>query len=154
MATSSKNIAGVTQQMFDLLDPLESGDPQRIISAVMTLLGEQGAQGIGSHGPGPNRETLTQTEKGSTGGSGSAIGAQVYFDSKEPHSKQEELAVAARYRELHEDSTTHTRQELQKVITTARRGLRCRQLQQGSRQCQDKGVVSRLSWKWRTAFRR
>jgi hypothetical protein len=56
-------------------------------------------------------------------GSSDTKNAQTYFDQKNPQSKIEELAVAARYRELKEGVETHEKEDLKRVITSARRNF-------------------------------
>jgi hypothetical protein len=63
------------------------------------------------------------TEDHSAGGSAESPTPMDYFGAKNPKSKVEMLAVAARYREEYEDSETHSKEQLKKVITDARRNF-------------------------------
>jgi len=50
------------------------------------------------------------------GGRVTPSNAQQYFDQKEPHTKVELLAAAARFREQHQEQHKHTRADLKTVI--------------------------------------
>lgn len=105
-----------TSSIVATLEPLESDERKRVIQAAMTVLGEQAAQlPTGSN------------DKGSSRGNGdneSGDGdAKSFFEQKAPKSKGEELATAARFRELFEDAETSTKEELKAVIKKARRNF-------------------------------
>lgn len=100
--------------MYDLASTLEPDDQKKAIAALRALLG------LGTSNP-------EGDESGDVGGSGSGSGdakdAAGFFSSKEPKNKGEELAVAARYRELKQDASEHEKEELEKVVRAARRNF-------------------------------
>jgi hypothetical protein len=75
------------------------------------MLGEQG-EGIPLQGE--------SSGHGLEGGAGTA---KQFFPSKQPQTKIEELAVAARFRELHHDAQVHEKRDFQAVFKTARRNF-------------------------------
>ncbi len=112
----SAGIAQVTKDLFDLLEPLETEDRQRAITAVQTLFGDAPGTPI-------LRAVSPVTSGPPTPASrlGAPSNAQSFFDEKDPQSKNEEYAVAARYHELTSGAHTHSREELESVFSAARR---------------------------------
>lgn len=118
MAKDKEGIASVTQKLFDLLEPLQSTERHRAVTAVLTLLGESAVSniraGVGSgHGDGGS----------GSGGEGEEDTPQQFFHEKDPRNKVEELAVAARYREIYKNTHAHQKHDLKKVISEARRNF-------------------------------
>jgi hypothetical protein len=107
-------IASVTTKLYELLSPLESEDRKRVIAATLTLLGDD-VQSIPTGGSG-------QANQRNFGG-GANSDAGEFFKTKDPHDKGEELAVAARFREINEGTETHERSDLESVIKGARRNF-------------------------------
>lgn len=102
-------------KIVSLLETLESADRQRVITAVLTLLGES-VQPVSVQPPltggfPANAINPAQTSEKS------------FFDIKQPNAKIEEIAVAARYREESEQATSSTKADLQKVFRSARRNF-------------------------------
>jgi hypothetical protein len=114
MATSP---AELTSKIVSILEKAEAQDRQRIISAAMVLLGDRviEASGRGGTSGSPNA-------RGATSGT-QAKGAYEYFNSKDPRSKIEELAVAARFRETNTGAQVHSREDLETVFGEARRNF-------------------------------
>ena len=117
---SKVNVAEIAVKLFDLLQPLEQPDRQKVIQAALVLLGEPTLPpppllGSGGHGGPP---TPIQSPAISA-----ANNADVhkFFAEKDPHNKIEEFAVAARYRELHEGASTHSNNHLKVLITKGAR---------------------------------
>lgn len=117
---SEQSVPEVARKLYDLLEHLESADRQKAIAGAMAMLGETQApptalggepEAVGGSGGSANP---------GVGGTGQ-MGVRQFFDSKDPRTKGEELAVAARYRELSEDVHEHTRDDLESAIKTARR---------------------------------
>lgn len=113
----AKPVAAVPK-LVSILQSLDKADRHRAVQAAFMLMGDD---------PGLD---LT----GSGGGSGSGAGAgdpgrrapgamtaQAYFDAKSPSGKVEELAVAARYREEHQNATANSKAEIGTVVGDARR---------------------------------
>lgn len=103
----------VVTKIVSILEPLEPGGRARAIHAALTLLGDDqriDPSALGGDAGAAGRRPPRITEK-------------AFFDSKDPRTKSEQLAVAARYREEQENATASTRAELEKVITTARRNF-------------------------------
>lgn len=106
---AKKDISSITTRVYGLLKPLESEDRQRVVAAALTLLGERARQ--------ETSDDRTSEETGT---------AQAYFKSKQPQTKIEELAVAARFRELQQDQQdqqVHKKSDLQAVFKAARRNF-------------------------------
>lgn len=127
MAKVKEGIASVTQKVFDLLEPFESAERRRVVAAVLTLLGESAVSNIGvgggaGQGDGGNGEGGAGQGDGDNGGGG-ACTPQQFFNEKDPQTKGEELAVAARYREQHKNFNTHQKDDLRNVIREARRNF-------------------------------
>lgn len=105
---ATKTILEVSSELYKLLEPFTSEERQRIIQGTITLLGDSM----------PNLD-LSNDIKNEL--DPNKIGtAQQYFALKKPQSKQEELAVAARYRELKDGAETSTREQFQSVFSAAR----------------------------------
>lgn len=107
------SVADATAQIFKTLEGFEPDEKTRIIDAVVTLTGGEptSKQQVGGHErpgqpPLANHSTVKQ-----------------FFDLKAPNSKIEELAVAARYRELHESADAHEKDDFKRVIGLARRNF-------------------------------
>jgi hypothetical protein len=105
----------IVPKIVSLLETLESVDRQRVITAVLTLLGESvqtlSVQPLLTHGfPAKPLNSDQASEK-------------KFFDIKQPSAKIEEIAVAARYREESEQATSSTKADLQKVFRSARRNF-------------------------------
>ena len=98
-----RNIAAVTQDLYGLLQPLAPEERQRSISAALTLLGDQEAatslSGLPNVGDGPGEPGVKDMS--------AEMSARKFFDQKDPNTKMEALAVAARFREQFEDAHDH-----------------------------------------------
>jgi hypothetical protein len=114
----------VVTKLVALLTPLEAAERTRVIDATLMLLGEQprGDQGAGG-GAGGGAGAGAGATGGGAGDASVRQGEQVYFNGKKPKTKGEELAVAARFRELRFRATSSTGAEIQATITAARRDL-------------------------------
>jgi hypothetical protein len=115
----SVDIAKVTSGVYTLVKDLDPGERLRAMNAVLTMLGEAGTLSAGQGGAGSG---ATGAQGGPAGTGGRATGgARAYFDTKDPKSKIEELAVAARYREENVQADTHTKEDLEAVVRTEAR---------------------------------
>lgn len=119
MATNK--VLEVTKKLVALLDPLESGDRQRALQAAFVLLD------IAPNAPIFNGTQSVQVTTQANGPKPTAMGGNVsersFFEEKQPESKGEELAVAARYREAYGGATSSTKDELREVFKSARRNF-------------------------------
>ena len=109
----SMSISETATKLLALLEPLPAEDRRRVVDGVLVLLGEplQTATAGGA--------TLRRTHHENT-----ALGtAKEFFDLKKPNSKIEELAVAARFRELTADSESHAKADFEAVFKAARRNF-------------------------------
>jgi len=121
--TKKTDLAGITTQIHGLLEGLDPPDRHKAITAALTLLGDayvlpaataQTARQLGiAHPVSGNGRPLVDA----------AATPRDFFASKDPKNKVEELAVAARYRELHEGAEDHTKEQLAQVIKAARRNF-------------------------------
>jgi hypothetical protein len=123
-ATNTKKVdlAGITTQIHGLLDGLEPAERQRAITAALTLLGDTYVfPAVGQAMAAPAAPSLS-AHRGHQA-SDAVMTPRDFFASKDPKNKVEELAVAARYRELHEGAEGHTKEQLAQVIKAARRNF-------------------------------
>src|SRR5438552_16179101 len=92
----SKDPGEITLQVYRLLAGLDAGDRKKVLVAVSALLGEHAASvstGVAtSRVPSPTKELIL--------GPDAPTDPASFFAAKDPQTKVEELAVAARYREL------------------------------------------------------
>ena len=109
------DVAVVSSRMYELLKPLASAERQRAVHGTMVLLGE--------HFPTGSLPASGRESKGGGSQGSEKATAKEFFDQKQPNSKVEELAVAARYREVHEEAENHTKDDFESVIKAARRNF-------------------------------
>lgn len=132
--TAKKNVADVATKVYNLLEPLEPEDRQRAIAAALTLLGAPTtAASLGSMpalgGPGSGMMIAAGT-------------AAAFFSHKQPNSKIEELAVAARHREA-QGANMHTKDELHQVFKDARRNFDTKNFKRDLNNAKLKGLFTR-----------
>ena len=109
----STSISETATKLLALLEPLSADDRRRVVDGVLVLLGEPIKQGATDRGHGhPSREA-----------DAAAGTAKKFFDIKQPNSKIEELAVAARFRELRGESESHSKSDFEAVFRDARRNF-------------------------------
>lgn len=72
---------------------------------------------------------------------------QSYFAAKNPRTKGEELAAAARYRELNEGAESSTRADLERVIKNARRNFDAGNFRRDLENARTSGLFTRGSGK-------
>lgn len=109
----SNNLAQIREKLYQLLSPLTPEERARIVQSTLILFGDQETPIVGTGGGNLNPAQPSQ-QLGSE---------QEYFQTKNPKNKGEELAVAARYREEKQRAETHSKADLKKVITDARRNF-------------------------------
>jgi len=132
---AKKKAVDAVSKLLSVLESLEAPERTRVIQAALTLLGsetqvEQFSAGRGTE-VAAGRRQITQ------------MGEQAYLDSKDPRTKVEELAVAARYREERESATSSTRADLERVITAARRNFDARNFRRDLENARTKGFFTR-----------
>src|SRR3989338_4984424 len=111
--SEQKNIANASVELFKLLETYSSEERKRIIQAAVILLGDTAVPAVQTLG--------NQKPFGASTVSGSA---QEFFAQKSPQNKGEELAVAARYRELTINGMEeHSKADLKAVFAEARRNF-------------------------------
>ena len=112
---SNENLSGITSKVFDLLSKLNDDDRMKVIKATLTLLGTnlEGSQ--------ITKDFLIGTGKNES--NNLIDDEQKYFSLKDPNTKVEELAVAARYLELKNSQHIYQRKELQNIILASRRSF-------------------------------
>jgi len=134
------SIAQTVTSIYSSLSPLEKADRQRIVSAVLMLLGDEVAEVKKSH-----NDNSTRTGKGASS-SDSVDGDMTekkFFELKSPNSKLEELAVAARYRELYADANKHEKADLEQVVKAARRNFDSKNFNRDLDNAKTKGLFNR-----------
>jgi len=109
----SKAVDAVSK-VVGVLQSLKADERARVVQAALTLVGDEAGK--------PLTEVIEATGMASQG-RGVQAGEKAYFDAKEPRTKLEELAVAARYREEKEGATSSTRADIEKVVKAARRNF-------------------------------
>jgi hypothetical protein len=112
--STKKSVAAVTNEIYELLLPLEPGDRERAVSAAQTLLGMQ-TQASSPNPSGPST-TVGNPPEGN-------VTAQAYFAQKQPRSVSEAYAVAARFREITSREMEHTKEQFAAVFKAARRSF-------------------------------
>ncbi len=100
-------------KLVAILETMEKEQRGRAIRAALTLLGDETLEGITLPG-GSITEAPSQRLQ---------LREKEYFDQKNPRTKVEELAVAARYREEREAAASNTQADLKNVIIAARRNF-------------------------------
>jgi hypothetical protein len=111
----SSSISETATKLLALLEPLSPDDRRRVVDGVLVLLGEA-TQDI--------RGRTSDQQRTAAGHGASATGtAKAFFDSKQPNSKIEELAVAARFHELTSDAESHSKADFEAVFKNARRNF-------------------------------
>jgi len=116
---ATPDLAETTVKIHSLLKEFEDpADRQKVISAALTLLGDVFIP------PAPGRPIGGGPMNGAaTAMAGATLDAIQFFEQKDPRNKLEELAVAARFRELTENAVSHTKDQLGSVIKSARRNF-------------------------------
>jgi hypothetical protein len=133
---AKNKVLEATTGIVTILEPLERDDRARVIRAALTLVGEEKLPQI------PSNEGGGVT--GGIGGGGVGVGnAKAYFDQKEPRTKGEELATAARFREQHADAEASTQAELKEVIKAARRNFDASNFRRDLENARTKGLFNR-----------
>ncbi len=144
MATNE--IVKATTGIVSLLESLESEERNRAISAALTLLGESQvpaaappASGLGGSGVGRSTSASASASEGKD-----EIGShKQFFASKVPKNKGEEIAVAARYRELKDGASVSTKDEIKAVINGARRNFDANNYMRDLNNARTKGLFNR-----------
>lgn len=114
---AKQNIAQLSMKLYELLSPLEAEDRTKIIQATLILCGDTPSSGTLNVGG--------NTPQGGASGEPeiNLSDVKAFFDAKDPRNKGEEFAVAARFRESTEDKHEHSKQDIESVITRARRNF-------------------------------
>jgi len=105
----------VLSKIIAELKKLDELERRRVMSAAHVYFGTETPQSAGTVAPSMG------TSGGHTPPRRPAGGAAAFFDQKQPKTKLEELAVAAKYREDTEDAQTSNQEQLRAVFGEARR---------------------------------
>jgi hypothetical protein len=133
------NIAETVGKVFALLEAFESEERQKILDATSVLLGDTTSRALN-----PTQENQdNQSPPAPAKKAQNQKNAIEFFAEKEPQSKGEEFAVAARYRETRDGATTHTKDELRATIIEARRNFDDNNFKRDIDNAQRKGLFSR-----------
>jgi hypothetical protein len=114
---SKTPIAQIPAKLHEILSPLSPDDRSRVLQATLILCGDN-LQSVLPGAPAP-----AATPPASPPSAASSTDAGAFLDKKAPANKGEILAVAARYREQILKEQTHSKADLKKVITDARRNF-------------------------------
>jgi len=112
---TKKSIADASAELYKLLEVFSSEERGRIVKGTLTLFGDSGGESTFDGDGDPT--------SGFSGSPGSLKAAKAFFDKKTPNSKMEELAVAARFREITYQAEKHTKEQFNEVATGARRNF-------------------------------
>lgn len=108
------NLGEISKKLYDLLADLEQDDRQRVMSSVLALFGE--APRLAPLASMGMRSANTDFDEG--------IGsAKDFFSQKNPESRGETLAVAARFLELSAGKEVVGRVDIEQVFKDARRNF-------------------------------
>jgi hypothetical protein len=130
--------ADVFSKVVAELQKLGDDGRARTIKAILAFFDQEGLQ--------PRTDDRAFT---GTGGSGISTtrrmtgGAVAYFDQKQPKSKVEEIAVAARYREEVAKAEMSTQEELRAVFSDARRNFDARNFRRDIENARNKNLFTR-----------
>lgn len=108
-----KDISEVSIELYKKLSPFSQEERHRITQAVMILLGDNISQNSRPLAPGTKVVGAQQDH----------TNAPEFFAEKNPQNKGEELAVAARYRELSEEAKEHSKADIKAVFAEARKNF-------------------------------
>jgi hypothetical protein len=108
---TKKTVAEASAELYRLLEPFGTEERSRIVRGTLTLLGDVF----------PDDRRQEQTGKGP--GAAAAGNARAFFEQKKPNNKIVELATAARFREQAEGASKSSKDELQKILSDARRNF-------------------------------
>lgn len=106
-------VAQLPARLYELLAPFTPEERGRAVQATLILFGDEAQSG----------SAPVKTASRTRGSANSHRDPKAFFDEKAPENKGETLAVAARYRELIEKEESHSKADLKKVITEARRNF-------------------------------
>lgn len=115
---ASDNVGTLVGKIYDLVKDLELEDVSRVFGAVSALFSGKLPQ-ITTTPIGGQIQTVNPPPTAASNSSDPAA----YFASKDPKSKQEELAVAARFRETIRGETKHTKKDFEAIFGEARRNF-------------------------------
>lgn len=106
------DLAKISTKLYELLSPLSSEERGRAIQATIILFGDP-----------PIADAISGTSPRGTRLSVGSNTPHGFMEEKAPANKGETFAVAARYRELVDKRESHSKADLKKVITDARRNF-------------------------------
>jgi hypothetical protein len=128
-------------RVIEQLQPFEESERERVIRAVLSFFGVARDAGRGdSEG---RREDLPYGDGSRKKSRQAPAGAKAYFDEKQPHSKIEELAVAARFREETENADSSSQEELGAIFRAARRTFDAHNFKRDVDNARNKGLFMR-----------
>lgn len=144
-ARTRQSVAQIAQQIYDLLEPLESDERQRVIAGTMAMLGESQTP-TGSAGGSSGGENFSSGDPdGRRSNDGEFSNIREFFDHKAPQTKIEQLAVIARYREQYEDKHEHTKDDFATGFKDARRNFDSKNYPRDMENAKVKGLFNRGS---------
>jgi hypothetical protein len=108
----STSVSEIATSILSLLEPLTPDERRRVIQGVLVLLGESSPTLPLSAAALPAAQSRPMPGD-----------AKQFFDEKQPTSKLEELAVAARFREISNAAESHSKNDIEAVFRTARRNF-------------------------------
>lgn len=115
---STPNIGSIAAKVFDIVRELEQSDQLKVFKAVYALC-DIGQSPLSHEANNENVHIATLNSSASKQINDPAS----YLAHKAPQSKMELLAVAARYRELYESKSDHSKEDFATFFSTARKNF-------------------------------
>lgn len=115
---AEKNIGQLTNEIYALLDGVSEQDAVKVLTSVSTLLGLNLRTRLHHDENQGDFSDAEQGERTAHKKPASSSNAKVFFDEKDPQTKGEEFAVAAKYRIENGLGDSHTKEDLKEVIKT------------------------------------
>lgn len=145
---AKNKVLDATNKIVAVLQSLDTEERMLAIDAALMVLGDRpresrGTDTSGSRSNGGSGRSSQTSERGN----GVNVTPKSYVDEKEPENKVEELAVAARYRELYENAESSTKDELGAVLGQkgARRNFNAQKFRRDAENARRNGLFTKGS---------
>ena len=143
---AKNKVLDATNKIVAVLQSLDTEERMLAIDAALMVLGDRpresrGTDTSGSRSNGGSGRSSQTSERGN----GVNVTPKSYVDEKEPENKVEELAVAARYRELYENAESSTKDELGAVLGQkgARRNFNAQKFRRDAENARRNGLFTK-----------
>ena len=116
---SGRNLAETTSRIHEIVKDLSEKDLAKVLNAVLALSASEARV---SFQPATSVEPVERNRSTLKGAVGDHSACE-FFENKAPQSKVQELAVAARFRELSSSEVKHSKKDFEKIFSSARRNF-------------------------------